>query len=78
MGQRRCVLRYGVSETRSWTPDDVAHITQLVPDGLRYVLVGGQRWKVNNNVAVASVPFDVGMDYLRIASTERGAAAFGY
>jgi len=64
--------------TASVTPDDVAHITQLVPDGLRHIVVGGRRWRVDNNVAVAAVPFEVGMDYLRIASTKHGAAAFGY
>jgi len=64
--------------TASVTPDNVAHIIQLVPDGLRHVVVGGKRWRVDNNVAVAAVPFEVGMDYLRIASTKHGAAAFGY
>jgi len=64
--------------TASVTQDGIAHITQLVPDGLRYVVAGGKRWKVYDNVAVVSVPFEVGMDYLRIASTKRGAAAFGY
>jgi len=64
--------------TASVTPDNVAHITQLVPDGVRRIVVGGKRWRVDNNVAVAAVPFEVGMDYLRIASTKHGAAAFGY
>jgi len=87
-----CLARQGFGEgctyTNRWRPrpvitasvtqDGVAHVTQLVPDGLRYVLVGGTRWKVYDNVAVISVPFEVGMDHLRIASTKRGAAAFGY